>query len=281
MRRLGVTKVQIGVQSVSDRILALNRRGHTVEQTRAAFRLLRAAGFKIHAHWMPNLLGATPESDREDFARLWSDPDLRPDELKIYPTILVRSSRLYDYFERGEYIPYNHEQLIALLADIKPEIPPYCRLNRLARDIPVHHVVAGNRRSNLREDAQARLAERGRECRCIRCREVRGLSVGGRTWTCEELDYEAGGGEEQFLSFVTSGGRLAGYLRLSLPGKQNPDVQWRDLARAAIIRDLHVYGKRFRSAQAGREPRSIWAWAPNCFHAPKRLREPRGFPAWR
>jgi elongator complex protein 3 len=105
-RYLGVTKVQIGVQSLDDRILALNNRGETVEQTRQAIRFLRLAGFKIHAHWMPNLLGATPESDIADFSRLWRDPALRPDEIKIYPCMLLANAELYDYWQRGEYRPY-------------------------------------------------------------------------------------------------------------------------------------------------------------------------------
>jgi elongator complex protein 3 len=243
MRHLGVTKVQVGVQSLDDRILARNGRGHTVEDTRRAFRLLRAAGFKIQAHWMPNLLGATPAGDREDFTRLFADPDLRPDELKIYPTILIRSSALYAYYERGEYRPYIYEELLELMAAIKAEIPPYCRVNRLARDIPVHHVAAGNKRSNLREDVQRLMALRGSRCRCIRCREVRGMHVRRGDLRMEDLAYEAGGGNERFLSFVTSGGRLAGYLRLWLPGGEGPHLGWPDLEDAAIVRDLHVYGQ--------------------------------------
>ncbi|MFW6184479.1 MAG: elongator complex protein 3, partial [Chloroflexota bacterium] len=106
-RHLGVTKVQIGVQSLNDRILALNRRGETVADVRHAVRLLRLAGFKIHVHWMPNLLGATPQSDIEDFGRLWSDRALRPDELKIYPCMLLENAELYEYWQRGEYQPYS------------------------------------------------------------------------------------------------------------------------------------------------------------------------------
>jgi len=243
MRRLGVTKIQVGVQSLADDILALNRRGHTVADTRRAFRLMRAAGFKIQAHWMPNLLGATPLGDRADFERLFSDPELRPDEIKIYPTILVRSSGLYERFERGEYHPYSYEELLELMAEIKPLIPPYCRVNRLARDIPVHHVAAGNRHSNLREDAQRLLAERGLRCRCIRCREVRGRKVTRAELHLEELEYQAGNGRERFFSFDTADDRLAGYLRLSLPDSKSPQLDWLDLQGAAIIRDLHIYGR--------------------------------------
>jgi elongator complex protein 3 len=243
MRRMGVTKIQVGVQCLDDRILALNRRGHTAEDTRRAFRLMRAAGFKIQAHWMPNLLGATPESDRRDFARLFDDPDLRPDELKIYPTILVKNSGLYAYYERGEYQPYSYEDLLELLAAVKPTIPPYCRVNRLARDIPVHHVAAGNKRSNLREDAQRLMRERGKNCRCIRCREVRGRPLVRDRLQSADFAYEAGGAQERFLSFVSPEDWLAGYLRLSLPGEGSPRLEMPDLHGSAIIRDLHIYGQ--------------------------------------
>jgi elongator complex protein 3 len=243
LRRLGVTKIQVGVQSLDERVLLLNRRGHTVADTRRAFRLMRAAGFKIQAHWMPNLLGATPNSDREDFARLFDDPDLRPDELKIYPTVLVKTSPLYAFYERGEYRPYTHEELLELMAAIKPMIPPYCRVNRLARDIPARHVAAGNKRSNLREEAQRLLAARGGRCRCIRCREVRGEKVAREDLQLEDLEFTAGGAQERFLSFVAPGDRLAGYLRLSLPDAGHPDLNWEDLKGTAIIRDLHIYGQ--------------------------------------
>jgi elongator complex protein 3 len=243
MRRLGVTKIQIGVQSLDDEILARNCRGHSVEGTRRAFRWMRAAGFKIQAHWMPNLLGATPRTDREDFARLFDDPALRPDELKIYPTVLVKSAPLFAFYERGDYRPYTYEELLELMAAVKPLIPPYCRVNRLARDIPVRHVVAGNKRSNLREDVLRLLAERGTRCSCIRCREVRGRKVAREELRREDTAYEAGAAQERFLSFVTPDSRLAGYLRLSLPKDPHPELDWRDLEHAAIVRDLHIYGQ--------------------------------------
>ena len=165
-----MTKVQLGVQSLDDRILALNQRGHDVAAVRRAVGLLRAAGFKLHLHWMPNLLGATPESDREDFARLWSDPGLRPDELKIYPCSIIEGTELYRLWQAGEYRPYTDDELIDLVADCKATIPPYCRVNRVFRDIPADDIVAGVKSSNLRQLVHARMAERGQVCRCIRCR---------------------------------------------------------------------------------------------------------------
>ncbi len=241
LRLLGVTKVQLGAQSLDDRILALNQRGHDVETTRRAVRLLRAAGFKIVLHWMPNLLGATPESDVEDFARLWQG--LCPDEIKIYPTQLLQSTELYAFWQRGEYQPYTTEQLIELLATIKATIPPYCRVNRVIRDIPSTHVVAGNRRTSLRQDVLREMERRGQRCRCIRCREVREQPVQPQALELQDLTYAADGAEEHFLSFVTPQDRLAAFLRLSLPQERIPDLGIADLEDAALIREVHVYGQ--------------------------------------
>jgi len=241
MRRLGVTKVQMGAQSLDDRILELNQRGHSVADTQRAVALLRAGGFKIVLHWMPNLLGASLDSDRLDFTRLWDD--LCPDEIKIYPTQLLANSDLYAYWQRGEYTPYTTEELIGLIADIKPTIPRYCRVNRVVRDIPSVNVVEGNKRTSLRMDIQHELKRRGTACQCIRCREVRKQSVQAESLILEDLVYQAGGAEEHFLSFVTPGDLLAGFLRLSLPGEASPATGLADLSDAAIIREVHVFGQ--------------------------------------
>ena len=248
MRRLGVTKVQLGVQSLDDRILALNRRGHDVEATRRAVRLLRCAGFKLHLHWMPNLYGATPASDREDFARLWSDPALRPDELKIYPCSIIEGTELYQLWQAGKYRPYTDDELIELVADCKTIIPPYCRVNRVFRDIPADDIVAGVKSSNLRQLVQQRMAERGQVCHCIRCREVRRAAVTEDDLHFVVHTYGTTATEEQFLSYETSEGKLAGFLRLSLPadgaGDETGDCHLRpqEIQGAAMIREVHVYG---------------------------------------
>jgi elongator complex protein 3 len=248
LRYLGVTKVQLGVQSLDDSILELNRRGHTVAQTHRAVALLRAAGFKLVLHWMPNLLGATLASDRHDFSRLWDD--LCPDEIKIYPNQLLANAELYGYWLRGEYTPYSTEDLIELIADIKPTIPRYCRVNRIIRDIPSTNVVEGNKRTSLRQDVHQMLAERGTACQCIRCREIRGQRVYPSELTQEDLTYYTNNAEEHFLAFNTPDDKLAGFLRLSLPDSSEDQTGLPDLAAAAIIREVHVYGQ---SLPVGRE----------------------------
>ena len=243
LRWLGVTKVQLGAQSLDDEILALNKRGHDVEATRRAVRLLRLAGFKLHLHWMPNLLGATPASDRADFRRLWDDPALRPDEIKTYPCSLIESTELYAHYQRGEYRPYTDEELIELLIDCKSIVPPYCRINRVIRDIPANYIAAGSTASHLRVVVQREMKQRGLRCNCIRCREVRGEKVSADTLQLETTAYDTDATTEHFLSYVSPRGKLAGFLRLSLPSSDAPrDEVLDELRDCAVIREVHVYG---------------------------------------
>ena len=241
LRHLGVTKVQLGAQSFDDHILDINKRGHDVESTRQAVALLRAASFKIVLHWMPNLLGATPQSDIEDFAKLWHD--FCPDEIKIYPNQLLANAELYEYWQRGEFHPYTTEDLVELLVNIKPTIPRYCRVNRVIRDIPGNNVVEGNTRTSLRQDVQAEMKKRGTKCQCIRCREVKGKTVELSSLTLHDQVYSAGQAEEHFISFDTKEDGLAGFIRLSLPSKESPETGLADLQGAALIREVHVYGQ--------------------------------------
>lgn len=240
LRYLGVTKVQIGVQSLDDKILKLNNRGETVQDSREAMRQLRLAGFKIHAHWMPNLLGATPESDVTDFGRLWRDTALRPDELKIYPCMLLENTELYEFWQRGEYQPYSEEEIIEVLIACKLQVPAYVRINRIVRDIPTTNVVEGMTKANLRQVVQRHMAKRGLKCRCIRCREVRRRPVDPDQLSLQEKVYETDATTENFLSFETSD-HIAGFLRLSLP-KPGMALPISELSGHAMIREVHVYG---------------------------------------
>jgi elongator complex protein 3 len=241
LRYLGVTKVQVGIQSMDERVLALNMRGHDAQATRDGFRLLRLAGFKIHGHWMANLLGATPESDRADFARLWADPAVRPDELKVYPTMLVQNAELYDYWQRGEYQPYDEETLTDLLVDCLIQVPRYVRVNRVIRDFPTTNVVAGNKKANLRQIATQRAEKQGLRLQDIRYREIRREKVTPDQLQLRVTTYETDATVEHFLSFETEDERIAGFLRLSLPD-QDQELPLPELVDHAMIREVHVYG---------------------------------------
>jgi elongator complex protein 3 len=239
IRRLGCTKVQIGYQSLSDPILALNRRGHDVASTRQAMLWLRAAGFKIHAHWMPNLLGATPDADRKDFEKVFSDPDFRPDELKIYPCSLIESAELMDFHRRGEWRPYSHEELLDVVVDVLARTPRYCRLTRVVRDFSSDDIVVGNKFTNFRQIAEAELKERGESCVDIRAREVRNMQIEPERLILRETLYPTSVGSECFLEFVDDEDRIAGFLRLTLP-ERPADIE--ELRGRALIREVHVYG---------------------------------------
>ncbi len=241
LRHLGVTKVQLGAQSLDDHILEINKRGHDAAATHRAVSLLRAAGFKVVLHWMPNLLGATPESDRADFAKLWQG--LCPDEIKIYPNQLLANAELYEYWLRGEFHPYTTPELIDLIADVKTTIPRYCRVNRVIRDIPSTNVVEGNRRTSLRQDVHDEMKRRGTHCECIRCREVKGKPIHPDSLRLDDLTYQTDSAEEHFISFVTPDDKLAGFIRLSLPHADSPATGMSDLDGAALIREVHVYGQ--------------------------------------
>ena len=241
LRRLGVTKVQMGAQSFDDEILRINRRGHTVAQTLHAVSLLRAAGFKIVLHWMPNLLGATPQSDRIDFQRMWDG--FCPDEIKIYPTQLLEHTELYKIWQEGGYQPYTTQELIDLIADIKPTIPRYCRVNRIIRDIPSTYVVEGNKVTSLRQDVHRELQRRGTRCSCIRCREIGKGHIDHNHLIRQDIIYPAAYAEEHFLSYNTDEDKLVGFLRLSLPYQNAPKIGIQEIEGAAMIREVHVYGQ--------------------------------------
>jgi elongator complex protein 3 len=239
LRRLGCTKVQIGYQSLSDAVLEQNKRGHDVAATRRAMRLLRAAGFKIHAHWMPNLLGSTPDADVEDFRRIFADEDFRPDELKIYPCSLIESAELMRFYEQGAWRPYDHDELLHVLTHAIAETPRYCRLSRIVRDISSEDIVTGNRLSNFREVAERALAARGQRAQDIRSREIKHGAYDPDALVLQDTCYATSHGDEHFLELVTPDDRVVAFLRLSLPRARSFIAE---IAASAVIRELHVYG---------------------------------------
>jgi elongator complex protein 3 len=241
LRRLGCTKVQLGFQSLDDHVLKLNRRGHTIQAIRESVKLFRQAGFKIHAHWMPNLFGATPASDLADYERLFTDPDFRPDELKIYPCSLIESADLMREYERGAWQPYSTPVLTELVTECLARTPEYCRLTRVIRDIPGTDIVDGNRVTNLRQVAELYLKKQGRTLHDIRAREIGAQQVDPATLQLDEQRYASSAGEEVFLQWITPARQIAGFLRLLLPAAPS---FIEELGQAAVIREVHVYGQQ-------------------------------------
>lgn len=252
LRRLGATKVQLGVQSLNDSVLSANQRGHTVAQARRAISMLRRAGFKLHLHWMANLYGSDLAADLSDYEQLFSDPAVRPDELKLYPCSLIPKTPLMSFYERGLWRPYQREELLELLTSAMPLTPEYCRLTRVIRDIPSTDIHVGNQETNFREVVEAELKSRGVALREIRSREVRGRVTSHEPPCLRETIYETSVSTEYFINLEDSkSDLLLGFCRLSLPKDPSElsseyaltSAMAQELEGCAIIREVHVYGQ--------------------------------------
>lgn len=231
MRELGCTRVEIGVQAPDDKILKLNRRGHSVQQIAEATKMLRDYGFKVTYHLMPALPGSTPERDLELFKLLFSDDRFQPDQIKFYPTVVTEGSSLYRWWKAGKYKPYSDQELQDLIIKCKAVVPQYVRIIRLIRDIPGESILAGNKITNLRQVMQ----QQGVKCNCIRCREAKDDKE-IKNFKINIQSYEAGSGREYFISADSPDDKtLYGFCRLRI-SKDSPIAP-------AIIRELHVYGE--------------------------------------
>lgn len=246
LRRLGCTKVQIGVQSLDQNILELNNRHTDPHAIQEAFALLRLFGFKIHAHFMVNLYGATPEADKLDYEKFVTDPHYLPDEVKLYPCALVEGTGLVSRYEDGSWRPYTEEELVDVLSHDTLITPPYMRISRMIRDISACDILVGNKKTNLRQMVEGHIEKTGHaaDVRDIRYREINNRTAEASDLTLHDVEYETAVSTEHFLQWTTEDNRIAGFLRLSLP---RPDaVAAREglpiKTGQAMIREVHVYG---------------------------------------
>ncbi len=246
MRELGVTRVEMGIQSIYDNVLKLNKRGHSVEKSIVATKLLKEAGFKICYHLMPNLMGSTPQKDLAMFKEIFRNSDFQPDLLKIYPCVVLKESKLYKSYLKGEYKPYPEKTLNQLMKKIMLEIPYYCRMQRVIRDIPATSIIAGSKTSNLREMIDREITKKGERCKDIRSREVKDLYDPKEKIQLFRIDYDASDGKEIFLSWENKDRtKLFSLLRLRIPEhvlKQQPFFI-KELEKTALIREVHTYGQ--------------------------------------
>ena len=242
MLELGVTRIEIGVQSLNNKIYKLVNRGHTLDDVVHAFKIARDAGYKIVAHMMPGLPGSSPKEDTEDFRRLFEDDSFKPDMLKIYPTLVLKHTGLYNMHKNGKYLAYSEDELINIIVEVKKVVPEWVRIMRVQREIESKDIIAGPKSGNLRQIVLKNLRQQGYRCRCIRCRET-GLQ---RRYPSEKevelrrIDYNASGGREIFLSYESKGGdTILGFLRMRKVAKPHRD----ELDSSAVVRELHIYGQ--------------------------------------
>jgi elongator complex protein 3 len=250
MLELGVTRVEIGVQSLRDDVFKLVNRGHTLQDIKDAFRAARDSGYKIVAHMMPGLPGSSPEKDIEDFRRLFEDEAFKPDMLKVYPTLVLEHTGLYQLHKGGKYSAYSDSDLVDVMIEMKKMVPPYVRIMRVQREIESADIVAGPKSGNLRQIVLSQLHAQGRRCRCIRCREA-GLQrryPGEHEVELKRTDYVASGGKEIFMSYESRDGEtILGFLRLRrVKSPHRPELK-----NAAVVRELHVYGQAMNVGARG------------------------------
>lgn len=270
LRRMGCTKVQMGIQSLDEKVRTLNDRHTSTQQIQRAFELLRLFGFKTHVHAMVNLLGATPESDKADYLRLCNDVAFRPDEVKLYPCVLVEGTGLCERFEDHTWQPYSEPSLVDVLVSDTCATPAFTRISRMIRDISAPDIKAGNKKVNLRQLVEQRIDSEGLATAEIRHREVSLANVAAEDLSLEVVEYETTATSERFLQWVTSQGKIAGFLRLSLPhtnaiaqlneeyeaatsktAEQRHTLPFPLQAGEAMIREVHVYGRVEKLQHAG------------------------------
>lgn len=247
IRRLGCTKVQMGIQTLDQDVLDANDRSITLDRIQAAFELLRVFGFKIHAHAMANLYTATPERDKRDYRTLVCAPAFQPDEIKLYPCALIEGARLCEKYRDGSWRPYTEDELLDVLADDIIATPPFCRISRMIRDFSSNDILVGNKKPNLRQLVERRLQEVGEsaEVQEIRFREVGTRSFDASSLSLDIVPYATTNTRERFLQWITPDNRIAGFLRLSLPDLRYVDALSSELPvreGEAMIREVHVYG---------------------------------------
>ena len=260
-RQLGCTKIQIGIQSTRQEILDANQRQMSVAQIKRAFSLIRLYGFKIHSHLMVNLLGATPEADKQDFKTFVTDPGFLPDEIKLYPCALVSGTQLVHKYREGAWQPYAKDELVDVLVQDVLATPPYVRISRMIRDISATDILVGNKHTNLRQMVEQELTSEDVASRVqeIRFREINQQQVSAAELTLQDFTYTTAVSDEHFLQWVTADNKIAGFCRLSLPHWDkltagSCDVTANELLvqpSQAMIRELHVYGQALSLGSEG------------------------------
>jgi len=242
--KLGCTRIELGVQTVYDAALKRVHRGHILQDSIQSIQILKDLGFKLNFHLMPGLPGISKRQDITGLQRIFTDSRFRPDMLKVYPTMVMPGTPLYLDYVRGTFKPLTTRKAAEIIVEMKRMIPEYCRIMRIQRDIPTKVTVAGVDRTNLRQEVQRLMAEKGYRCRCIRCREIRNEPL-GRT-ALNVMEYTASDGKEFFIS-LESNDKIVGFCRLRFPSQS---LRKEVTEKSALIRELHVYSSQLAVGNA-------------------------------
>jgi len=242
----GCTRAEVGVQSIYDDVLKKINRGHTDEDTKKSFQILRDLGFKISAHYMPGLPLTDEKRDLAGFKEFFSNQDYRPDMLKIYPTMVAPGTALFYEWKQGKFTPLTAEEAAQLIVKMKNHIPRYCRVQRIQRDVPTKMWASGVEFTNLRQYIHEKYKPK---CQCIRCREPMGREVDFKSVKIDIHNYKASNGDEYFISVNdTKNDIIIGFVRLRFPYQ----ILRKEITdSSALIRELHVYGTATPVGESG------------------------------
>lgn len=260
MRALGCTKIQMGIQSLDETILRANRRSVSLDHIQNAFEACRLLGFKTHVHAMVNLYGSNPELDKRDYQRLVTELPYQPDEIKLYPCVLIEGTHLCEHYRQGTWQPYNEETLVDILVADTCATPPFTRISRMIRDFSAPDIMAGNKKVNLRQMVEECIDAQGLPVTEIRRREISLADTDPSMLRLDVIPYTTSVSDEYFLQWITPKYRIAGFLRLSLPHQDalkahcahfHPVTHPTDSRpltfpigeNEAMIREVHVYGR--------------------------------------
>lgn len=244
MLQYGVTRVEIGVQTLHEHVYKIVNRGHTYSDVVDSFQIAKDAGYKIVAHMMPGLPTLSPDDDIADFKKLFQSDELKPDMLKIYPSLVLQNTPLYQQYLQGQYTPYSDEDMIKVLTEAKRNIPRWVRIMRVQREISPQEIIAGPKSGNLRQIVHDNLKKQNLSCKCIRCREIGLTRETEKEIVLHREDYTSSGGNEVFLSYDDSDDKIYGFLRMRRPSKM---AHRKEVAgNSCIVRELHVYGRSLK-----------------------------------
>ncbi|MFH0868326.1 MAG: tRNA uridine(34) 5-carboxymethylaminomethyl modification radical SAM/GNAT enzyme Elp3 [Candidatus Woesearchaeota archaeon] len=239
MLRLGCTRVELGIQTVYDKVLEKIERGHSVKDSIESTRILKDLGFKINYHVMPGLPSVTKEQDLNSLKTLFKDENFRPDMLKIYPCMVMKGTKLFEDWKKGNFKPLTTEKAASLIAEFKKYIPEYVRIMRVQRDIPTFMTESGIDRTNLRQYVEKICKEKDIKCRCIRCREAGIRNLNLKNLRIKIIEYKASKGKEFFIAAEDEKNDiLFGYCRLRFPSQL---LRQEITKNSSVIRELHIY----------------------------------------